>query len=64
NRAYNRRRQRVLNGLSPIDKVGERLKLNSRLKNKLYKPPADQNDLLNKVDRILFYANEVSQPDT
>ncbi|NMN07662.1 hypothetical protein FHT17_004911, partial [Novosphingobium sp. SG916] len=39
-------------------------KLNSRLENKLYKPPADQNDLLNKVDRILFYANEVSQPDT
>jgi transposase InsO family protein len=63
NRAYNRRRQRVLHGLTPIDKVAERLKLDGRRENKLYKPPADQNDLLNKVDRILYYANEVSQPD-
>ena len=62
NGAYNRRRQRVLYSLAPIDKVAERLKLNGRLKNKLYKPPADQNDLLNRVDRILYYANEVSQP--
>jgi transposase InsO family protein len=64
NRAYNRRRQRGLQGLTPIDKVAELLKLNGRLENKLYKPPADQDDLLNKVDRILYYANEVSQPDT
>jgi hypothetical protein len=41
NRAYNRRRQRVLHGLTPIDKVAERLKLDGRLENKFYKPPAD-----------------------
>jgi len=64
NQAYNRRRQRALHGLAPIDKVAERLKLNRGLENKLYKPPADQNDLLNKVDKVLYYANEVSQPDS
>ncbi|ABE36590.1 integrase core domain protein [Paraburkholderia xenovorans LB400] len=63
NRAYNRRRQRVLKGSSPIDKVDQRLKLNGCLANPLYKPPADQEYLLSKVDRILVYANEVSQPD-
>ena len=64
NRAYNQRRQRVLHGLTPIDKVAERLKLDGRLENKTYKPPADQDDLLNKVDRVLYYANEVSQPES
>ena len=63
NHAYNRRRQRVIHGLAPIDKVAERLKLNGGQENKLYKRPADQNDLINKVDRVLYYANEVSQPD-
>jgi hypothetical protein len=38
----------LVSGATPIDKVAERLKLNDRLENKLYKPPADQNDLLNK----------------
>jgi transposase InsO family protein len=64
NRAYNRRRQRVLDGLSPTDKVDERIKINRQLANKLYKPPADQDDLLIRVEKILFYANEVSQPDS
>ena len=64
NYAYNRRRQRVLNGLSPIDRVDERLKLNDRLGNKLYRPTANQDNLFNEVDRVLYYANEVSQPDS
>lgn len=63
NLAYNRRRQRVLKGSSPLDKVDQRLKLDKRLVNPTYKPQADHEDLLAKVDRILVYANEVSQPD-
>ena len=64
NQAYNRRRQRVLLGHSPIEKVEQRLKLKRSLANPLYKPPANQQALEIKVDRILYYANEVSQPDT
>jgi transposase InsO family protein len=63
NHAYNGRRQRVLSGLSPIDRVRQRLDHNGRLANPRYKP-ADNNDLLPKVDEILYYANEVSQPDS
>lgn len=64
NHAYNRRRQRVLQGCSPSDKVDQRLKLNTRLANPLYKATAKQDDLIAKVDGILYYANEVSQPDS
>jgi len=64
NYAYNRRRQRVLNGLSPIDRVDERLKLNDRLGSKLYRPTANQDNLFNEVDRVLYYANDVPQPDS
>lgn len=63
NHAYNRRRQRVLSGLSPIDTVLRCLKHNGRLANPRYKP-VDSNDLMPKVDEILYYANEVSQPDS
>lgn len=63
NHAYNGRRQRVLSGLSPVDTVRQRLEQNGRLANPRYKP-ADSNDLLPKVDKILYYANEVSQPDS
>jgi hypothetical protein len=63
NHAYNGRRQRVLSGVSPVDTVRQRLEQNGRLANPRYKP-ADSNDLLPKVDEILYYANEVSQPDT
>ncbi len=63
NHAYNRRRQRVLSGGSPIDTVRRHLARNGSLANPKYKP-ADSNDLLPKVDEILYYANEVSQPDT
>ena len=64
NHAYNRRRQRVLLGHSPIEKVEQRLTLKRNLANPLYKPPANQKALEIKVDRILYYANEVSQPDS
>ncbi|GBQ40387.1 DDE superfamily endonuclease [Acidocella aminolytica 101 = DSM 11237] len=63
NRAYNGRRQRVLSGGSPIDTVRRHLARNGRLANPHYKP-ADSNDLLPKVDEILYYANDVSQPDS
>ncbi|WP_347141054.1 IS481 family transposase, partial [Paracoccus sp. SSK6] len=62
NQAYNRRRQRVLSGLSPLDTVHQRLEHNTCLANPCYKP-ANSNDLMPKVDEILFYANDVSQPD-
>jgi transposase InsO family protein len=64
NHAYNRRRQRVLHGCSPIDKVDQRLQLNSRLANPLYNATAIPENLIHKVDDILYYANEVSQPDS
>jgi transposase InsO family protein len=64
NHAYNRRRQRVLLGCTPIDKIDQHIKLDTRLANPLYKAPPNQDDLIAKVDRILYYANEVSQPDS
>jgi transposase InsO family protein len=63
NYAYNRRRQRVLKGNSPVDEVRHRIKLNARLANPLYKPHQNQDDLIIKVDDILDYANDVVQPD-
>jgi transposase InsO family protein/transposase-like protein len=63
NQAYNRRRQRVLLGLSPIDKVEQRLQLNAGLANPIYKAKPNDDGLNTKVDDILYYANEVSQPD-
>ncbi|KXU30809.1 integrase [Sphingobium sp. 22B] len=62
NRAYNRRRQRVLHGSSPCQKVEERIGLMPALANPLYKPTAP-DDLMTKVDDVLYYANDVSQPD-
>jgi transposase InsO family protein len=64
NQAYNRRRQRVLHGLSPVDKVEQRIQMNAHLTNPLYKPHTNQDDLITKVGNILYYANEVSQPDS
>ena len=63
NRAYNRRRQRVLQGNSPRQMVGERIALAPALANPLYKP-AVPDDLMAKVDDVLYYANDVSQPDS
>ena len=62
NHAYNRRRQRVLSGRSPVNKVKQHIELNARLANPLYKPAID-GELMAKVDDVLYYANEVSQPD-
>jgi len=62
NRFYNRRRQRVLQGCSPRQKVEERIGLMPSLANPLYKPTAP-DDLMTKVDNVLYYANDVSQPD-
>jgi len=50
-------------GNSPMKKVEQRLSLKRNLANPLYKPPVNQEALDIKVDRILHYANEVSQPD-
>lgn len=63
NHAYNKRRRRVPLGHSPMEKVGQRLKLKPTLANPLYKPPANQEALEIEVDRIIYYANEVSRPD-
>ena len=63
NHAYNRRRQRVLSGVSPLDTVRQRLENNSRLANPCY-TPTNGKDIMPKVDEILYYANDVSQPDT
>lgn len=63
NRAYNRRRQPVLQSGSPGQKVDERIQLKPALANPLYKP-APEDDLIAKVDDVLYYANGVSQPDS
>lgn len=52
NRAYNRRRQRVLQGSSPHQKVGERIGLRPALANPLYKTSAP-DDLMTQIDDIL-----------
>lgn len=62
NRAYNQRRQRVLGGLSPTAKVAERLRKIPRLRNLSYKTTSDAS-IMNNVDRIMTYANDLSQPD-
>jgi hypothetical protein len=62
NRAYNRRRQRVLQGNSPRKKMEERITLAPVLVNPLYKPSASDN-LMTKVDDIIKYAIHVSQSD-
>ncbi len=62
-RAYNQRRQRVLQGSSPCQKVGERIGMRPALANPIYKPMAP-DDLMIKVDDVLYYANDVSQPDS
>lgn len=53
NHAYNRQRQRVLSGVSPLDTVRQRLENNSCLANPCYKP-ANSNDIMPKVDEILY----------
>ncbi len=62
NQAYNKRRQRVLGGASPEQKVQERLTLKPELANPRFKPP-DPN-ALPKALQVVAAASEVSQPDT
>ena len=63
NRAYNRRRQRVLQGSSPYQMIDDQIWLRPALATPLYKPSAP-DDLMSQVDDILYYANDVSQPDS
>lgn len=63
NHAYNRRRQRVLNGHTPCQIVEEHIMASAKLANPHYRP-TKQEDIMDKVDNIIFYANEVSQPDS
>lgn len=61
NAAYNGRRQRVLNGLSPEMVLRERLKAKPELANSTYKPPSPS--LIKQALRIVEDAKEVSHPD-
>ena len=63
NHAYNGRRQCLLSERLPIDSVRQHLARNSNLASPQYKP-IDSKYLLPMVDEILYYTNEVSQPDS
>lgn len=63
NHAYNQRRQRVLDAKTPIDMVHERIEIDARLANPLYRR-SRQDDVMTKVNDVLYYANDVSQPDS
>jgi transposase InsO family protein len=63
NRAYNARRQRVLDGRSPDEVVRERLARDEGLANPGYRPPADPC-VLPKALLVVERAKDVSQPDT
>ena len=62
NRAYNGRRQRVLNGRSPDTVLRERLKEKPELAKPVTKPP--DPDALPKALKVIAAAKEVSHPDT
>jgi hypothetical protein len=62
NQAYNKRRQRVLGGASPEQRVQERLTLKPEPANPRFKPP-DPN-ALPKALQVVAAASEVSQPGT
>ena len=62
NAAYNRRRQRVLKGLSPEMVLRQRLEADPALINPSYRPL--KPGILRKALRIVADAKEVSQPDT
>ena len=61
NQAYNKRRQRVLQGASPEQVVQQRLALRPELANLRFKPP-DPNALPQAL-QVAAAASEVSQPD-
>jgi hypothetical protein len=62
NVAYNGRRQRVLDGLSPEMVLRQRLEADPALANPSYRPP--KPGLLRKALRVVEDAKEVSHPDT
>jgi transposase InsO family protein len=62
NQAYNRRRQRVLQGASPEQVVQRRLAAEPKLANRRYKPP--DSDALPPALRVVAHAKKVSHPDT
>ncbi len=62
NQAYNRRRQRVLQGASPEQVVQQRLALRPGLANPRFRPP-DPNALPQAL-QVVAAASEVSQPDS
>ena len=63
NRAYNARRQRVLDGRSPDEVVRERLGRDQGLANPGYRPPSDPC-VLPRAMLVIEQAKDVSQPDT
>ena len=62
NAAYNGRRQRALNGLSPEMVLRQRLEADPALANSTYKPPSP--GLIKRALRIVEDAKEVSHPDS
>lgn len=62
NAAYNGRRQRVLNRLSPEMVLRQRLEANPALANPTYRPPGPS--LIKRALRIVADAKEVSHPDS
>ncbi|GBQ20831.1 transposase [Gluconacetobacter sacchari DSM 12717] len=60
NHAHIQRRQRVLGGLSLTAKVAERLQQRRCLRNRSYKA-TNGAGIMNDLDRIMLYANDVSQ---
>ena len=62
NQAYNKRRQRVLQGASPEQVVQQRLALKPELVNPRFRPP-DPN-ALPKALQVVAATSEVSQPDS
>ena len=61
NQAYNKRRQRVLQGASPEQVVQQRLALRPELVNTRFRPP--DPGALPKALHVVAAAREVSQPD-
>ena len=60
NVAYNVRRQRVLNWLSPEMVLRQRLEADTALANPTYKPPSP--NLIKRALRIVSDAKEISHP--
>ena len=62
NQAYNMRRQRVLEGASPVQEIRSRLAARPALANRRYKPP--NPEALPQALKVVAAAKDVSHPDT